>query len=58
LRQVQAWRRTELDDRPGALSVVSACAGDGRDIIDVLADRPDAGRVRVVLLESIPTSPT
>lgn len=54
LALVQQWLRSELDSRPGPLTVVSACAGDGRDIIDVLAERDDADRVTVVLLEAHP----
>lgn len=54
LALVQGWLRSELDERAGTVSVVSACAGDGRDIIDVLAARDDADRVSAVLLESHP----
>lgn len=54
LALVQRWLRAELDRRDGPVAVVSACAGDGRDIIDVLADRHDADRVSVVLLEAHP----
>ncbi len=46
-RQIAAW----LDSRPGALRVVSACAGRGHDVLGVLATRSDADRVRVTLLE-------
>lgn len=47
-RQIEAW----LDGRPGErLRVVSACSGDGRDLLEVLARRPDAGRVSALLLE-------
>ena len=45
LALVQRWLRAELDRRDGPLAAVSACAGNGRDIIDVLAERRDAGRV-------------
>lgn len=34
-----------------AVTVVSACAGQGHDLIGVLPDRPDAHRVRARLLE-------
>lgn len=54
LALIQGWLRSELDERAGNVSVVSACAGDGRDIIDVLAARDDADRVSAVLLESHP----
>lgn len=54
-RSVQANITTWLDSRPGEpLRVVSACAGNGRDIVEVLARRDDADRVDVVLLELNP----
>ena len=31
--------------------VLSLCAGDGGDIVPVLADRPDGGQVDAVLVE-------
>jgi 8-oxo-dGTP pyrophosphatase MutT (NUDIX family) len=40
-----------LDGRPGPVRVLSACAGDGRDVIGVLRARPDAARVRATLVE-------
>jgi len=43
--------RAELDARPGPVRVVSVCAGDGRDILGVLAEREDAARVSVTLVE-------
>lgn len=50
-QHVAAW----LDERPEPiLSVVSACAGQGRDLLGVLAGRPDAGRVRATLIEFDP----
>jgi hypothetical protein len=54
LGQVQQWLTRELDARPGPLTVLSFCAGDGRDLIDVLADRSDADRVHGVLVELHP----
>lgn len=52
LRVVQGHIRAELDaTAPHALSVVSVCAGDGRDLLQVLAGRPDAHRVTAHLLE-------
>jgi hypothetical protein len=46
--QVDAW----LDERTEPLlRVVSACSGDGRDLLEVLARRPDGGRVTARLLE-------
>jgi hypothetical protein len=52
LRQVQEWLRADLVRRPGAATVVSVCAGDGRDILEVLGEGDD--RVRVTLLEAHP----
>ncbi len=48
---IDAWwdARTEAD-----LRVVSACSGDGLDLIEVLARREDAGRAAVRLLELDP----
>ncbi|MFI7596640.1 class I SAM-dependent methyltransferase family protein [Actinoplanes sp. NPDC049681] len=41
-----------LDERPEpSLTVVSACAGQGHDILEVLASRTDGGRVRALLIE-------
>lgn len=54
LRQVQAWLGEALETRQGPLTVVSLCAGDGRDLVDVLAGRADADRVRGVLVELHP----
>jgi hypothetical protein len=51
LRTVQGWLRDVLDNRPGPLSVVSVCAGEGRDILGVLTGRGDAERVTVTLVE-------
>ena len=46
--QIGLW----LDDRPGeALTAVSACAGQGHDLLGVLVTRADAHRVRATLLE-------
>jgi len=36
---------------PNYVRVISACAGDGRDILGVLAARPDADRVTALLVE-------
>jgi hypothetical protein len=46
--------RVELDSRPGPVRIVSLCAGDGRDILGVLAEREDASRVSVTLVEVLP----
>ncbi|WP_433792706.1 methyltransferase domain-containing protein [Actinoplanes sp. CA-252034] len=45
---IGAW----LDERPGQrLTVVSMCAGQGHDLLGILAARPDAARVRATLIE-------
>jgi len=52
LRLVQRHIGMWLDDRQGeALTAVSACAGQGHDLLGVLATRADAHRVRATLLE-------
>jgi hypothetical protein len=48
--------RSHIDRRldatsPDAVRVVSACAGDGRDLLGVLAGRSDADRVTALLVE-------
>lgn len=51
---VRAYLRDALDAKPGPLRVVSACAGDGRDILGVLAERDDASRASTTLIEIDP----
>jgi putative methyltransferase len=42
-----------LDEHPdAALRLVSICAGQGRDVLDVLTTRADAGRVQCHLLDT------
>jgi hypothetical protein len=43
-----------LDRHDGPVRVLSVCAGDGRDVLGVLADRPDAARVTATLVELDP----
>lgn len=47
-RQVDAWLDATHEPLP---RVVSACSGDGLDLLAVLVRRPDSGRVRARLLE-------
>jgi hypothetical protein len=57
LRVVQEHVAGWLDATTGRhVTVLSSCAGDGRDILDVLSDREDAGRVSGTLLEANPTN--
>jgi hypothetical protein len=51
---VRGHIRHALDGRPGPVRALSLCAGDGRDLIGVLAEREDAARVRAVLVEVHP----
>ncbi len=52
LRLVQGHIAAFLEQRPNeTLHVVSACAGQGHDLIGVLAQRADAHRVHATLLE-------
>ena len=55
LRAVQAQVRTALDDcPPGPLRALSLCAGQGRDLLEVLADHPRRYDVRARLVELDP----
>lgn len=52
LRTVQDQIRTVLDNsRPGPFQVVSLCAGQGRDLLEVLTDHPRRSDVRARLVE-------
>jgi hypothetical protein len=55
LRAVQQRIHEVLDHRPaGPVSVVSLCAGEARDLLEVLADHPRATDVRGRLVELDP----
>jgi hypothetical protein len=55
LLAVQRRIREALDDRPaGVVTVVSMCAGDGRDLLEVLADHRQVSDVRGRLVELDP----
>jgi hypothetical protein len=55
LRRVQAAVVEALDERPpGPISVISLCAGQGRDVIDVLGTHARAQDVRALLVEYDP----
>ncbi|MFB7420665.1 class I SAM-dependent methyltransferase [Streptomyces sp. NPDC056121] len=55
LRTVQAHVRTALSEAPaGELRVTSVCAGEGRDLLDVLAGHPRRDDVRARLVELDP----
>lgn len=68
LAEVRRQLRIVLDERlsrpvdgvgepaAGPLSLVSVCAGQGRDVIGVLADHPDRQRVRALLVEADPVN--
>ncbi len=54
LEVVRGYIRAALEAHPGQIRAVSACAGDGRDLIGVLAERSDSERVDAALLETHP----
>ena len=55
LRAVQERIRLALDDcPPGPIQVISLCAGQGRDLIEVLTDHPRRDDVRARLVELDP----
>jgi predicted RNA methylase len=55
LQAVQLQIRTVLESaRPGPLRVISLCAGQGRDLLGVLADHPRRDDVRARLVELDP----
>jgi hypothetical protein len=54
LRVVQGYIQSALDERSGAIRALSACAGDGRDLLEVLMRRDDASRVSATLVELHP----
>jgi hypothetical protein len=55
LRSVQRAIRSHLDAHPdGPIRVISACAGQGRDLIEVLATHPARDRVTARLVELDP----
>lgn len=54
LRTVQAYLRQALERYPGPIRILSCCSGDGRDVFEVLALRPDAERVTAVFVEAHP----
>ena len=51
LEYVRRQIRQRLDQNSGPQRIVSACAGDGRDVIGVLATRADAARIEAYLIE-------
>jgi predicted RNA methylase len=58
LRAVQSMVGAALDDmsaaRPGPIRMVSLCAGQGRDVIDVVASHPRRPSVSALLVELDP----
>jgi hypothetical protein len=51
LAVVQAHILQTLDAGVGELRIISMCAGQGRDLLPVLADHPRRGNVRALLVE-------
>jgi hypothetical protein len=54
LRVVQEQLRLALDERSGRVRIVSMCAGEGRDVIDVLRGHPRRSDVAARLVELNP----
>lgn len=54
LSMVERYLTDALDRHEGSVQVLSLCSGDGRDLLDVLSKRPDAGRVNATLIEIHP----
>jgi hypothetical protein len=54
LSTVQGLITQALESHPGPVRVLSACSGDGRDLLEVLQGRADSARVRATLLELHP----
>jgi hypothetical protein len=54
LTMVQSYLRGALNHHAGDVRVLSVCSGDGRDLIEVLAGRPDSSRVTATLVELHP----
>ena len=54
LRVVQEHVRRSIDERPGRMRLVSMCAGEGRDVIPVLADHARRSDVDARLVELDP----
>ena len=54
LRQVQNHIRSTLDQSQRHVTILSLCAGDGRDVLQVLAERDDSVRIRTTLIELHP----
>ncbi|MDP9238928.1 MAG: class I SAM-dependent methyltransferase family protein [Chloroflexota bacterium] len=51
---MQERLRGAIDARPGALRLISMCAGEGRDVAGVLRDHPRRGEISVRLVELDP----
>src|SRR6476660_5617242 len=54
LSVVRSWIARSLREHSGPVRVLSACAGDGRDVLGVLALHPDMENIDVTLLEIDP----
>jgi len=54
LSVVRSWIARSLREYSGPVRVLSACAGDGRDVLGVLALHPDMENIDVTLLEIDP----
>jgi hypothetical protein len=53
---VRDYLRAAIDERPGTLRIVSMCAGEGRDVIGVLAEHPRRDEINACLVELDPNN--
>src|SRR5438552_6274520 len=51
LRVVQEHLREAIDARTGPMQIISMCAGEGRDVVPVLADHPRRREIATRLVE-------
>jgi len=48
---VQEYLRRAIDDHPGRIQLISMCAGEGRDVVPVLARHPRRAEIAARLVE-------
>jgi hypothetical protein len=58
LRVVREELRRAIDATPGPLRIISMCAGEGRDVIPMVADHPRRGEITARLVELDPRNAT
>jgi hypothetical protein len=58
LRAVQEQLRRAIESRPGPLRIISMCAGEGRDVVEVLTGHPRRDEISTRLVELDPRNAT